>query len=183
MGCASRSDPAYLASYVKGRALIPVSVPLSDGGDPHDCIRNNFAFISCRLALSEESPVQRLRKVASTMNRVKNSTKAPVALWMANRLLPKSLLETRQKAANDLFANHSMVFSNVPGPQKQIMIAGEPVEGVQAMYSNIIPQTILVSYNGNIHMNMVVDPDSIEDPESLAGHYLEELKALGDAFD
>merc|ERR1712241_854016 len=87
-----------------------------------------------------------------------------------------------QGGARDLFSKHSLVFSNVPGPDVPIFIAGEPLEAAQAIFPNYLPHFILLSYNGRVHMNFTVDPEIVEDADRLADCYLAELRAIGSAL-
>merc|ERR1719162_2697302 len=102
-----------------------------------------------------------------------------VGLWMIDQLVPRLPVKLGQQTAKDLFANHSLVFSNVPGPQEALYVGGERLEGVQLVYYNVIPQIILLSISGQIWMNITVDPDLISDRERLVSCYFEELEELG----
>merc|ERR1712008_396707 len=105
------------------------------------------------------------------------STKAEMSLWQTNKLGDVFSERFNQGVARDLFSKHSLIFSNVP-----IFIAGEPLEAVQAIFPNYLSQVILLSYNGRVHMNFTVDPELVEDADSLADCYLAELRAIGSAL-
>jgi hypothetical protein len=181
--CERLGDSAITSGQrIKARALIPIAIPEGEG-NTDDQMQNNFAFISCRIDVSSAQPTDRLKVTNVSMNKIKRSTKAPVSLWITNKMAPKIMGPAMlQKTAHDMFARHQLVFSNVPGPPAAIVIAGEKVEQLQVLFPNIIPQVILVSYNGRIMMNWVVDPDTVSEPDALAECYLAELAALGDAF-
>merc|ERR1712019_244597 len=90
------------------------------------------------------------------------------------------LPEAQQRnTARDLFANHSLVFSNVPGPQEPLYVGGERLEGCQLVYYNVIPQIILVSISGQVWMNITVDPEVVIDRDCFVKCYFQELEELG----
>jgi len=181
--CERRGDPAVSSGRrLRMRALIPIANPNAGGGSPEDQMANNFAFVSARLALSQTDPLERMRRTSAEMSRIKHSTKAPVSLWQTNRMAHCISKRARQKVARDLFSNHSLIFSNVPGPDIPVYIAGEQLEQVQAIFPNYLSQVILMSYNGRVHMNFVVDKTHIEDADSLADCYIAELRAIGEAL-
>jgi len=162
--------------------LIPVANPDRGSKHPHDSVANNFGFVSCRMALSEAEPLDRLRQTSSNMSKIKRSTKAEMSLWQTNKLGDVFSERFNQGVARDLFSKHSLIFSNVPGPDVPIFIAGEPLEAAQAIFPNYLSQVILLSYNGRVHMNFTVDPELVEDADSLADCYLAELRAIGSAL-
>lgn len=181
--CEGQGDPAFVeGARVRARALIPVANPDRASQHPHDSVANNFGFVSCRMALSEAEPLDRLRQTSSNMSKIKRSTKAEMSLWQTNKLGDVFSERFNQGVARDLFSKHSLIFSNVPGPDVPIFIAGEPLEAAQAIFPNYLSQVILLSYNGRVHMNFTVDPELVEDADSLADCYLAELRAIGSAL-
>ena len=62
---------------------------------------------------------------------IKKSPIAFVQLWIQSNLLPLLPKFLQQNTALDLFKRHSMVFSNVPGPDKATFFAGEKIVGMQ----------------------------------------------------
>jgi len=130
----------------------------------------------------EAEPLDRLGQTSSNMSKIKRSTKAEMSLWQTNKLGDVFSERFNQGVARDLFSKHSLIFSNVPGPDVPIFIAGEPLEAAQAIFPNYLSQVILLSYNGRVHMNFTVVPELIEDADSLADCYLAELRAIGSAL-
>lgn len=74
------------------------------------------------------------------------------------------------------------VFSNVPGPQQAMYFANEQMIAIQVLYPNLLPQVIALSYNGGIHMNIVVDPDMLRGADEIPGYFVDELVALARAY-
>jgi len=83
-----------------------------------------------------------------------------------NNVVPLLPVSSAQQTCYDIFTRHSLVFSNVPGPDKQCLLAGKAVTGLQMFYANLIPQIILISYAGKVYGNMVLDTDVRADAQS-----------------
>jgi WS/DGAT/MGAT family acyltransferase len=182
--CEARGDPLFQADQVASvilRALVPVTLPkeFPPGQDRYDVLCNNWCFCSSSLAVGEVSPLTRIKATSQEMGKLKRSMKPIMALWSVENVIPLLPLSAAQDTTRDLFARHSMVFSNVPGPQQTMVFAGEPVVGMQAVFLNAIPQVILTSYEGRIWMNIVVDPNVVGDVEGFGQFYIDELAALG----
>merc|ERR1711871_1771287 len=88
-----------------------------------------------------------------------------------------------QNTAKDIFARHSMVFSNVPGPSQPVLVAGAELTGVQMVYPNLITQVGIISYAGKMYMNFTLDDEIIKRPELIGEYYIEELDKLAALFD
>jgi len=125
----------------------------------------------------------RLKECNKTTAALKQSPLAYCTLWIQNNLLPLMPKVLAQKTAMDLFTRHTIVFSNVPGPTRPVTVCGERVMGIQAIFNNLLPQVILMSYCDKIFSNMVVDPDLVKDSDLLRQFYLDELLELCTALD
>jgi hypothetical protein len=74
------------------------------------------------------------------------------------------------------------VFSNLPGPTEELVFAGERVRGMQIIFPNLIPQVIVISYNGGVHFNMSLDPDLVDAHAELPRLFLEECADLARSY-
>lgn len=181
--CEQQGDPTFTAgqpSKATFRCLMPVALPyrFPEDHDRKDRLTNNWCFCSAALPVGEVNSVDRVKAVMKEVGRLKRSMKPLVGLWQLNSLGPWLPLGQAQSVAKDLFGCHSIVFSNVPGPQEQLHMCGEPMVGVQSLFYNVIPQIILLSYNERIWMNITADPERVRDLQSFAGHYFDELRDL-----
>jgi len=115
------------------------------------------------------------------MTALKNSPYAPVQLKVQEGAanLPVSL---SRKTVFDIFQRHSIIFSNVPGPDKQVLFGGEKVTGTQMFFNNLLPQVGILSYNGKVFMNMNMDTEAIPGGEKIADYFAQELVALATAL-
>ncbi len=105
-------------------------------------------------------------------------------MWL-QRLLPRILPKfLQQKTAHDIFSRHTMVFSNVPGPSRDIFVCGERVLGIQTLFPNLVPQSLLISYADSVFFNMSLDEEDLPGPAftDLPALFLAELRELAEAF-
>ncbi|KAI8917487.1 hypothetical protein DFJ77DRAFT_307647 [Powellomyces hirtus] len=173
-----RSDDALLVrgSSLKMRALMPYSFPR-----PLDDLHNKWTMISAELPVADATPLARIKATKKRMDAIKASPEPLVAIQLqqlAYRLLGHDL---SAQTTFDVFARHSIVFTNVPGFTERMYIAGEPVLAVQPCVSNVLNQLSAVSYCDAIHMNFVVDGSVVLQPERLALFLVRELENLRDA--
>ncbi|KAF4730878.1 hypothetical protein FOZ63_017303, partial [Perkinsus olseni] len=78
-------------------------------------------------------------------------------------------------------ANHTMLFSNVPGPANSLYFAGKEVTGVQGIFLDAIPEVTLISYNGKVYYNVTLDHEVVKDWPSFEQLFRKELVDLGEA--
>lgn len=181
--CEGRGDP--LPPGLQVRALMPYAFPRSDNemNDPSRCMRNKWSFLSVPLPMDARTVTDRLEQCHSTMESMKTSVDAIVQLFLQDNLLSKAPEFLVHQTAFDSIARHSLVFSNVPGPQETAYFAKEPVIGMYAMFPNLINQVLILSYNGAVFMNMAVDTNIIKDIPALQEAFLLEVVELAKAYD
>ena len=85
-----------------------------------------------------------------------------------------------QKAVQDAMGRATMIFSNVPGPQEPVHFGPRQLTGLQVLFPNFLPQALIVSLNGYVYFNLVLDPLVVEQSEKIPGLYLDELKELAE---
>jgi len=157
------------------RAMLPMAFPRSLT-DPAKALRNHFTFVSVELATFESSAQARLMKTHQITSKLKRSPQALVSMALSDFVSSLAPLSFVQQTVADTFSRHSMVFSNVPGPDQPILFAGAPVSEVQMVYPNLVTQVGLLSYNGSIFMNFTLDDQAIPSPELLGLFFHDELK-------
>lgn len=130
------------------RALMPFAFPRSpeEASCPSRGMRNYWAFLSVDVPVGASCCHSRLARCHASTKTLKQSTMAPVQLWVQNNLVPFLPVFFARKTAHDVFSRHSMVFSNVPGPSEPAMFCGEKIMGLQAIFYNLLPQVIIISY-------------------------------------
>jgi len=88
----------------------------------------------------------------------------------------------QQQTAKDIFARHSLIFSNVPGPKEDIWALGLPVSKFQVVFYNPNTQLLAVSCVDKIFMNVTADPGIVKALDQFVPLFLNELDAFGRAF-
>lgn len=180
--CKLQGDP--MSPGLQVRALMPFAFPRSDNemNDPSRCMRNKWSFLSVPVPMDAITVTDRIEQCHTTMEGIKTSVDAIVQLFLQDNLLSRVPEFLVQQIAFDSVARHSMIFSNVPGPQATAYFAGEPVLGMQAMFPNLINQVLIISYNGAVFMNMAVDANIVTDIPCLQKAFLDEAVELAEAY-
>jgi len=191
---------------VQTRALIPVAFPRAaaatkkeknarsltapfdddddgDGGSKNDAIRNLWCMLSCGLPVGVASPLRRIAAVQKSTYYLKRSPRAVVQLFIQNTVLPWLPASLSQQTCVDIFSRHSCVFTNVPGPDEAILFAGIQVTGIQMVFPNLLSQVSMLSYDGNLISNCVVDPQVVKHPSQLRKGFVDELAAMATALE
>jgi hypothetical protein len=163
------------------RALVPFGFPRDPRPDDPDSITNYIAFLSVRLAVGPSTEKDRVSEINKAMTGIKNSMKPFVNLWTVNSLNPKLPRSEQVKLAGGTFARHSVVFSNLPGPEKPVYWGGQEIKCILPSFLNVLPQVILFSYAGKITMSLTVDPDVRGD--IFVECYKEEFRALAEELE
>jgi diacylglycerol O-acyltransferase len=183
--CESQKDPALNASKLSCRAMFPFGFPRPL--DPYrlrNALRNLWVLISFSLPVEfpANKPVDRLKEIKKRSDQLKSSLE-PLFMFGMHVILRTFLPYNMVQDINfEALMRHSMLFTNVPGPEKRVYIAGKPVDYVDPMFVGAIPQLTAVSYNGKVAVSWVVDDDFVKDPARLAECFKEELIALKDSF-
>lgn len=163
----------------RARALVPVAFPRPKEklADPAEAMQNYWAFASIGMPIAEHSELGRLRKTQSITQALKSSPIVGIQMWVQSNLLPLLPSFLVRQTALDLFARHTVVFSNLPGPADTVFLCGKKLLGLQVVFPNILPQVLLISYGGDVFFNMSVDDETVN-PDLLKQCYLEEMKSL-----
>ena len=146
-------------------------------------MKNKWAFVSAHLPTGHGTARSRLVEATREMQAVKESGRVVVQQWVQETILPHLPTFLARQTAYDIFSRHSMVFSNVPGPQQEIYFAKQRMCGLHVLFPNLVNQTMIISYGGGIFMNMVLDPDVVPDTQPIVDAFTAELKELATNFD
>jgi hypothetical protein len=183
--CERRNCPAVREQgegrrAIQCRALLPVAFPRSKEqmADVDAALSNLWCFFSTDMGLHTSDIMDRLHFIHKQNLDIKGTPRVLLQLNIQNKILPFLPAFVGQKTLFDIMTRHSLVFSNVPGPDRPVVIAGRVVTGVQMLYANLIPQIGFLSYAGNVFGNIMLDPDAILESSSLRGFYVRALAAL-----
>lgn len=164
---------------VSVRALVPVGFPHNPKSKK---LGNNWSFVSVPFPVSKPTTQERLEETQSSWAVIKNSMFAPVSLIISRIVADYLPLCIPQDTTTQMMARHSVIFSNVPGPDHAICLAGAELGEIQMVFPNLITQFGLLSYNGTLYGNFVVDPKLVPDGAKIGTYYLQELQAMATAY-
>ncbi len=95
------------------------------------------------------------------------------------KFLPTSL---SRKLVFDIHSKRSTTFSNVPGPEEQVMLADQPVKSIMFFTNHLHPVLSFFTYNGNIQTTVVIDDGAIADVELLPVCFMRSLILFAKEF-
>ena len=163
------------------RVLVPVSMR---DRDKHGTFGNQVSAVFCPLPVTDQNPIERLRKVREAMKGIKESGSAmgAHALSRLGDFAPPTLLAqaSRLQAVTRMF---NLVVTNVPGPQFPLYLLGKRMLRCFPQVPLAAQQAVgiaLLSYDGRIGVGLIGDSDAARDLPALAGALrsaLDELKA------
>ena len=164
------------------RALMPVAFPRPevDVSDKAAVLRNKWVFVSGDFGVGYDDTMERLHYVNGKMNVLKNSPLAGVQLAVQESIPPKLPVNVGRQTVYDSFIRHSIIFSNVPGPDQPVIFGGQQVTSTQMYFNNLVPQVGILSYNGSVFMNMNIDTEAIPGGEDLPAYFAKELVDLSE---
>ena len=159
------------------RALLPVAFPRSaeETQDAERSLRNRWAFVSAPLPVGTAGIRERIASQAAAMKVLKTTPVAPIQDVVQNSLLKFLPTAVNRQIASDAFSRHSVVFSNVPGPQEPVRFAGQRLRKLHMVFPNLIMQVGILSYDGAVFMNACVDPEATKSPALLKAAMAKEL--------
>jgi len=143
------------------RTLLPIALPRPHTDDKSKALRNLWCFISCDLSVGINDIIERLWKIHDSLAELKKGL-IPVVSSLLSTFVMKLPRSISRNQTQELFARHSMVLSNVPGPPEPVSFANHEIHSVHMIHMNIIPQLSFLSYRGTLFGNAIV---GIEDDE------------------
>lgn len=96
-------------------------------------------------------------------------------MGMQNKVMSILPLGLSRKLLYDIHSKRSTSFSNVPGPEEQIMIAEEPVKSIMFFTNHLHPVLSCFTYNGEVHTTLAVDDSAIADVYLLPKCFMKSL--------
>ena len=111
------------------RALLPYAFPKSQDeiADKSRTLSNKWVFISADMGIGYNNIHDRLAFIHNNMNKIKQSPLAYCTRQIQEIIGPKLPSKLSKQTVFDSFCRHSLVFSNVPGPDRQCIFAGKKV--------------------------------------------------------
>jgi diacylglycerol O-acyltransferase len=176
-----------LRTYMLGRSEVPnglairavVPVNLRTEAE-HDKLGNRFGLVFLALPVGTERPLDRLRALKEEMDVLKDSPQAVVAFGVLNALGMAS--PEIEGIGVSIFARKATaVMTNVPGPQRQLYMAGAAIRDILFW----VPQSgrlglgvSILSYNGQVRLGVAADTGLVPDPAMIVTHFHDEFEEL-----
>jgi hypothetical protein len=166
------------------RACLPYGFPRQTDPDKvYDALRNWWVLVSLHLPVQipVDKPLDRLTEAKAVCDKMKSSPEALVQYYLqvfASKVLPYSV----QRQTNlGTILRHSMVYTNLPGPDATVLFCGEPIVQFDIAVMNCLPQMSMFSYNGKLSVTWVIDDQVTPHANKLLDYFYDELKALHNA--
>lgn len=141
---------------------------------------NHLGALFLPLPVGIADAIDRLHMVEHTMNGRKGSMEAP-AFSAALNVLGLAPAKIANWLINTFGTRATAVMTNVPGPQKQLYLAGTPIDGLMGwvpVTGRMALGVSIVSYAGQIRLGVLADAGVVPDPEAIVTCFQEEFEAL-----
>lgn len=159
-------DLDQLNKHANIRIILPVNLRKKTDTDK---LGNKFGLIFLTLPIGEEDSVMRLRNIQKQMRNIKNSREALVAYGVL-ALLGRAPETFKEFVVNFLSSKCSAVITNVPGPRKELFIAGSSMKEIMFW----VPKSgklglgiSLISYNNKVMLGLAADTGRVENPSEI----------------
>lgn len=139
---------------------------------------NKFGVVFLTLPIGEADSLERLRNIQLQMHDIKDSREAVVAYGVL------ALLGRAPKFIEDFFVNFlsskcSAVVTNVPGPRKELFIAGSCMKDIMFW----VPKSgklglgiSLISYNSKVTFGLATDIERVGNPSEIIDLFEQEVE-------
>lgn len=157
------------------RIIIPVNLRRKSDTQK---LGNKFGLVFLTLPIGEDDPVLRLRNIQQQMREIKDSREALVA-YVVLALLGRAPLAIEELMVNFLSSKCSAVITNVPGPRKELYIAGSSMKDIMFW----VPKSgklglgiSLISYNNKVMLGLAADTGRVEHPAEVIEIFEQEVE-------
>jgi len=169
-------------------AMVPVSIRT---GSESDTYQNRVSGLLCNLATDLQDPVDRLRRIQSSMNSAKEMHSAIPAETLQDftQFAPPAVaaramrLFFRTQVSDRFNPPFNLIISNVPGPNFPLYCAGARLEHfypVSAVADGQGLNMTVQSYDGNLDFGFIVCRELVPDVWDLCGYLHDALAELLD---
>ncbi|EGB03968.1 hypothetical protein AURANDRAFT_67590 [Aureococcus anophagefferens] len=158
------------------RALVAISMP--DDRDRLDWeTYNDFVMPSTKLPVFVEDRGRRLAEVQASMRALKKSRAGFIQAVIVAIFEKFGLEKLAGGAQRDVFAKHSLVYSNLPGYEKPVFFAKSKIAKFGVFFPNMISQVVFFSYDGTLSLSVSTDATYVTEPHLLNELFAAEVAA------
>lgn len=158
-------------------AVVPVNLRPLDG--PIE-LGNKFGLVFLSLPIGISDQIERLEALKRHMDELKRSPEA-MALYALLNTVGMAPTEIEDVLLNIFGTKATGVMTNVPGPRRQLYLAGSPLREIMFW----VPQSgrlglgvSILSYNGNVLLGIATDAGLVPDPELIVEGFHREFAEM-----
>lgn len=159
------------------RAVVPVNLrPESDIVK----LGNRFGLVFLALPVGIEDHGKRLRELKRRMDAIKDSTE-PLVIYALLNAVGLAGPEVEKIALQIFGSKATSVMTNVPGPRKEIYLAGKAMRSMMFW----VPQSArlglgvsILSYAGQVRLGVATDAGLVPDPDTIIADFQEEMEMM-----
>ncbi len=148
------------------RTIVPVNLrPVDEIGE----LGNRFGLVFLSLPIGISDPIKRLVVLKQSMDAIKNSPEAVVALGILN-VIGLTPIQIEKIIISIFGLKGTAVMTNVPGPHQTIYLAGKSISSLIFWVpspANLSIGVSILSYAGNVILGVATDAKIISDPERI----------------
>jgi WS/DGAT/MGAT family acyltransferase len=183
MACVSGALTRYLAQH-GGQVVATFHVSMPVNIRPPDApltLENRFAAVPLVLPAGIADIRARVRAVKARMDALKTSVE-PIVVYGIQGALLTLLPQAVSRGLIDFLANKcTAVVTNVPGPQRDLLLAGRAVRGLMfwvPQRADIGVGISILSYAGKVQVGIIADSHLVPDAGDLVTAFEQEFEAL-----
>mmetsp|Transcript_34159 Transcript_34159/g.72672 ORF Transcript_34159/g.72672 Transcript_34159/m.72672 type:complete len:471 (-) Transcript_34159:35-1447(-) len=175
----AKREQGQLTSRTVCKTFMLIGLPRPvDPANPSVSLANNILTPAVKLPIEVPEPRTRLQQTVAACNDLKSASFL-MGIKLTSKLLTAVLPTGIMKSlASEAVTKCTANFTNLPFPDVPCTLCGQEIKEVQCVFPNILPQISLISYNSNVHWNLVANPALFPEPEALGKFVLEELSVL-----
>ena len=141
---------------------------------------NKFGLVFLTLPLDREQSIDRLKAIKQGMDSLKSSAQYAATYQILNILgmLPEWI---EHLATLFMDTKATVVATNVPGPRRQLYLAGVPIQSMIAWVpqaGRISTGLSFITYNNQVRVGINTDVGLVPDPEKFIELFAEEFKSF-----
>lgn len=183
MACVSGALSRYLAEHA-GEVVAKFHVSMPVNIRPPDApltLENRFAAVPLVLPAGIADIRARVRAVKAKMDALKTSVE-PIVVYGIQGALLTLLPQAVSRGLIDFLANKcTAVVTNVPGPQRDLLLARRAVRGLMfwvPQRADIGVGISILSYAGKVQVGIIADSQLVPDAGDLVTAFEQEFEAL-----
>jgi len=183
MACVSGALSRYLLEHA-GEVVAKFHVSMPVNIRPPDApltLENRFAAVPLILPAGIADLRARVRAVKARMDALKTSVE-PIVVYGIQGAMLTLLPQAVSRMLIDFLANKcTAVVTNVPGPQRDLFLAGRPVRGLMfwvPQRADIGVGISILSYAGKVQVGIIADSELVPEARDLAAAFELEFQAL-----